>query len=156
MIQRIQSLYLLLLTGVLVILYFMPFARFIGGTEEYFINVFGIYATTPVTQLVVPTIQMLTVLVLSTLLPFVTIFLYRRRRLQIRLCIVEMVLLLGLQVFIGYYMFRTGSVMSALANFSKEYSIAAVIPLVGIILAYLAYRGVIRDEALLRSADRIR
>ncbi len=43
--------------------------------------------------------------VLSALLPLLTIFLYRRRLLQIRLCVVEMVFLVGTVIMEAIYYF---------------------------------------------------
>lgn len=155
MIQRIQSLYLFLTAVLTAILLFVPFARFIGGTEEFVLRAFGFHGVATGT-VVVPTVPMGALIVLAALLPFVNIFLYRRRRVQMRLCVVGIVLLAGVQALICYYILRVGTIVPGLGPHSVSYSVAAILPLIGIILSYLALRGVKRDEALVKSLDRIR
>ena len=93
MIQRIQTLYLLIVTALMAVTLFAPLAWFAGDAGE-----FGLYAfalKTAEGEAVQPAVYMGTVLALACALPLVTIFLFRRRLLQIRLCVVEIVLLLG-------------------------------------------------------------
>ena len=157
MIQRIQSVYLLVAFALLLSLFFVPMARFIGGAEEFNITVWGINSIKgDMVEKIVPTTQMGILLVLSTLLPLVNIFLYHRRWLQIRLCAVEIILLAGLQVFIGYYIFRSQGAISQTEVHSMTYSLVDLVPLVAILLNVLAFRGIAKDEALVRSLDRIR
>ena len=96
-------------------------------------------------------------IVLRLLAPaMVTIFLFRRRLLQIRLCVVEMVLLLGSLVMEGVYYFLSWRVFSDLSFHTQGFKPAIVLPLVCLLFAYLAARAVFRDELLVRAADRIR
>ena len=96
-------------------------------------------------------------IVLRLLAPaMVTIFLFRRRLLQIRLCVVEMVLLLGSLVMEGVYYFLSWRVFSDLTFHTQGFKPAIVLPLVCLLLAYLAARAIFRDELLVRAADRIR
>lgn len=94
------------------------------------------------------------IVTLACLLALVIIFLYKRRQLQIRLCFAEMVLLIGAQIFAVLYTVRLSQSVSGGA--SVVYGIPSVFPIVCAILTYLALRGVIRDEAKVRSLDRIR
>jgi len=96
-------------------------------------------------------------IVLRLLAPaMVTIFLFRRRLLQIRLCVVEMVLLLGSLVMEGVYYFLSWRVFSDLTFHTQGFKPAIVLPLVCLLFAYLAARAIFRDELLVRAADRIR
>ena len=95
-------------------------------------------------------------LALACALPLVTIFLFRRRLLQIRLCVVEMVLLLGSLVMEGVYYFLSWRVFSDLTFHTQGFKPAIVLPLVCLLFAYLAARAIFRDELLVRAADRIR
>lgn len=155
MIQRIQTLYLLLIFIGMLLLYFFPIATFIGGNEEFQIALWGIRSTADDTQ-VVGTIHMGILWLLATLLPLVNVFLYKRRWLQLRLCVVEIVLLLGMQIYIGFYIFSSRSVISDFEVNSMKYSLVDVIPIIGIILTILAFRGIVRDQALIKSLNRIR
>ncbi len=82
------------------------------------------------------------------LIPFITIFLFRWRRLQMRFCVVEIVLLVileALMVVQAFFMFNVVVI-----------PLAGLLPLLGIIFSWLAYRAIRSDERLIRSIDRIR
>ena len=93
-------------------------------------------------------------LALACALPLVTIFLFRRRLLQIRLCVVEMVLLLGSLVMEGVYYFLSWRVFSDLTFHTQGFKPAIVLPLVCLLFAYLAARAIFRDELLVRAAGK--
>ena len=98
-------------------------------------------------------------LVVTTLLPFVTIFLYKNRPLQIRLCGVECVLLIGVLVVIGAFTYAICN--NIFADFDITWSnivfrFPILMPIVSVILTPLAMRAILRDELLVRSLDRIR
>lgn len=156
MIQRIQSLYLFLTFIGMLLLCFFPIASFIGGNEEFEITLWGIHSTDKPDVQVVRTIQMGILWVLSTLLPLINIFLYKFRWLQLRLCVVEIILLLGMQIYIAFYIFNSRSVIADFTVSSMKYSPVDVIPIIGIILTILAFRGVVHDQALIKSLNRIR
>lgn len=156
MIQRIQSLYLLLTAGVMVLLAFIPMATFMAGSEELQITLRGIGSPDDPGNYIVPAWGMTILWGLATLFPFVLIFLYRHRLLQLRLCIVEIVLLAGMQAYVGFYVFNAKSVLKAFDISSMSYSPVDMMPIVGIILMVMAIRGIIRDQTLIRSLDRIR
>ncbi len=104
-----------------------------------------------------PTLYLGILLALAAALPLVTIFLYRRRLLQIRLCVVEMVLLAGAVVMEGVYYFLSGRLFSpAWRSTRRGFRPAIALPLVALLFAFLAARAIFHDELLVRSADRIR
>lgn len=70
---------------------------------------------------------------------------------QVRLCFALIIMLLGTQGFFVYYIMKMHTDLSQIS-----YSFTDVLPLVSAILIYLAFRGVIRDEMLIRSLNRIR
>jgi hypothetical protein len=94
-------------------------------------------------------------LVLTAILPLVTMFLYKRRMLQIRLCAVNIVLLIGVVVFVAIY-YYLNSILDGAEFTARSFSITAIFPLLSLILTYLAARAIFRDEMLVRSLDRIR
>ena len=75
------------------------------------------------------TIYLGILLVAACLLPLITIFLYRRRMLQIRLCCVEMVLLLGCVVMEGAYYYLGRRVVSDLAFHTQDSNLPSHCPL---------------------------
>jgi len=87
-------------------------------------------------------------LLISTVVEFFTIFLYRRRMLQIRLCVFNLLILIVFQIFIAYYYIVSSENIS--------FSFTAIFPVVAAILTLLAIRYIGRDEAIVRAADRLR
>ena len=84
MIQRIQTLYLLIVTALVAVMLFAPLAWFAGQAGEYGLYAFSLRSADG--TLAQPTLYLGILLALAAALPLVTIFLYRRRLLQIRLC----------------------------------------------------------------------
>ena len=155
MIQRIQTLYLLLAAVLMSLTLFLPLATIWQGGNEIIIKAWfadgtvGFKAPLP--------LYLGIILSVATALPFVTIFLYKKRMTQIRLCVSEIVLLLGSAAFIALYCYRMCDVLAELMqelNFTLGF--AALMPVVAIIPMVLAIRGIAKDEALVRSLDRIR
>ncbi len=95
-------------------------------------------------------------LALACALPLATIFLFRNRMLQIRLCAAESVLLLGAAVMEGVYYFLSWRIFSEQAFHTQGFHVAIALPLVGLFFVWLAIRAIFRDEILVRAADRIR
>ena len=155
MIQRIQTVYLLLATIAMSLTLFLPLATIWQGGNEIIIKAWfadgtvGFKAPLP--------LYLSIILSVATALPFVTIFLYKKRMAQIRICVSEIVLLLGSVAFIALYCYRLCEVLAEMMtdlNFTLGF--ASLMPFVAIIFVVLAIRGIARDEALVRSLDRIR
>ena len=164
MIQRIQSLYLLAIVFLGVILFFVPVIQLTTPADVPVQRMFEIEATgldeiTPdIESLYVEPLELrgLWGLTLATLLipflAFVDLFLYRRRILQARLNIFLAMLCLG------YYGILFIYIWFAKMNFNLEWHICfwACIPLICFVLTLGATRRILKDEALVRAADRIR
>ena len=89
---------------------------------------------------------MVTTIALGVLI-LITIFLYKTRIIQLRLCIAG-ILLDGLLVFLYF---------RALKDFSRgDYSITAASHLIIIIALFLAARGINKDEKLVKDSNRLR
>ena len=145
---------MLIVTALMAVTLFAPLAWFAGEAGE-----FGLYAfslKTAAGEAVQPTVYMGVVLALACVLPFITIFLFKRRLLQLRLCVVEMVLLVGSAVMEGVYYFLSYRVFAEQTFHTQVLKPAVVLPLVCRLFAYLAARAVFRDELMVRAADRIR
>ena len=88
----------------------------------------------------------------TIVLEIITVFRYKKRRLQKRLCTAQIVLLL----------LTAGVTALYLKSFGEEgfgpvaLSVTAALPLVAAILTLLARRGIVKDDKLVRSLDRIR
>ena len=150
MIQRIQTLYLLLVVvlGTLLCL-FSPMQFLLPeGTEYVSLNVLDKW------PMAVMTIS-------SPVLALVTIFLFKRRLLQARFNVMNVILCLGFYALLALYTayvvkgYETIGEIS-LAGADWYISVWAAIPLVNIVLLMMATRRILKDEALVRAADRLR
>ena len=90
------------------------------------------------------------ILLVVAVLAFVTIFLFKKRMLQIRLTIFSSV------VLIGYYLVMAALIFMTAEETSFTPSWTMCLPFVGIILNWLAIRGIGADEALVKAYDRLR
>ncbi len=160
MIQRVQTLYLFAASLVVSLMLFFPMVSFAftsdGASGEIELTSFGLYSDGALREVLTSTTYMGVLNILVALLPFLIIFLYKSRLLQIRLCYVSWVLMLGLQLFVGYYLYVVNDVISIMDASNISYSPTIVLPLIGCILIWLGYRGIVKDEALVRSLDRLR
>ena len=152
MIQRIQSLYLLAVAALMVTAVLTPLAYFVAGAEEYLLYAFALKGG----EASYSTIYMGVVVALAAIIPLVNIFFYKNRMLQIRLCAVELVLLVGSVVFMAIYYYLGSRMFSQLEFNTQGFRIAIIFPVVSLILDYLAIRAIFHDEMLVRSLDRIR
>lgn len=88
---------------------------------------------------------------LSGLVSIVTVFLYRNRMLQSKMCVCNIFLLLAWYVV---YVVLIKKVASPDATF--HVSFALCLPMISILLNLMARKGILNDEKLVRAADRIR
>lgn len=154
MIQRIQSLYLLLVVILMSLTLCLPIATFVVDGATFELTAFALRCG----DLSESTVWMGILLALATVLPLVTIFLFNKRTLQVRLCAVELVLLLGSLVMVALYYWLTSSLFddATLVVEHRQFGWAAPMPIVSLVLTYLASRAIFKDEVLVRSLDRIR
>jgi len=150
MIQRIQTLFLLIAVALITAMFFMPLAEFIidGQVYTFTYRNIGIPGTEPLFKSYALAI-LLTVILLLIL---VTVFLFKNRRLQMRLCIYNMLLNFG---FYGLFYFYYHQVVST-NQLTYSFAVASVFPLITIILLWLAFRAIRKDDILVKSVDRIR
>ncbi|MEG0788598.1 MAG: DUF4293 domain-containing protein [Alistipes sp.] len=154
MIQRIQTIYLLVITALIAITLFVPIAYFAGDAAQVDLYAFGL--KTPSGETIQPTLYMGILLALACALPFVIVILYKYRLLQLRLCVVEMVLLVGSEVIMAIYYFLGQRFFAEFAHHTQGMKVTIALPLVCLLFAYLAARAIFHDEMLVRSLDRIR
>lgn len=96
------------------------------------------------------TVHFFIISILSAIIPLINIFLFKNLRLQMRLCLIE-ILFLAVVIIIagyeGYYAIPGGSV---------SWSSLIVAPFLALIATIMAYSRIAADNRLLRSVDRIR
>ncbi|NOR76011.1 MAG: DUF4293 family protein [Draconibacterium sp.] len=147
MIQRIQTIYILVAEILIASLFFLKFADLSANNELYTFSIEGILNGE---TLVFDGLPIMIFIGLITLLHLVIIFMYKKRVLQIRITVFTIILLLGLTGLFFYFIY-TGFTGAKVA-----FKVPMVFPVVAIILDYLAIRAIGKDEALVRSLDRIR
>ena len=155
MIQRIQTLYLFIIVVLSLFSMFLPFGGFINTTEalHYIINYKGIFLIQASGNEFLQNVWSLTALsAIIPVLAFITIFLFKKRMLQIRLVIFNMVLMVGYYVLLGIYFWQATTKLNA----DWYLEIVTAFPLINLILSYLALRAIGKDEALIKSLNRLR
>ncbi len=152
MIQRIQSVYLLLVTILLVVAICLPIGQYIGtdGVTTHIFKPLGVMLADGTFQ---STWGLFGILLLSAIIAFCTIFLFRNRMLQVRMTIFSSLLLIGYYIAFFVFMFMLKSDLDAM-NFQLGWALC--LPVVCIILNYLAFRAIYRDELMVKAADRLR
>ena len=152
MIQRIQTLYLLISTILGVVCLSLPLGQFFTAQNERYAELYNLWISICASGDHQFTPWALFALLLAvTALTLLSIFLFRTRALQMRTVVLCMVLLVGYYAWLGFLVF-----MAHRSGFSFRPSLTAALPLVCIILDYLAFRGILKDELLVRSLDRLR
>jgi len=151
MIQRIQSVYLLLSALLMGSLFFLPLAK-ITDQENTIYNFMYRGIENSNAEMVIPTLALAILLTVATVVAFLCIFLFKNRMLQIRLCGLNMGLLLGST---GMIYFLGSQAIDEISGV-MSYQITTAFPIVAFILTFLAMRAIGKDVALLKSMDRIR
>ena len=156
MIQRKQSVYLLLVAVLMSWLLIRPYAEvtLLDGRMLIFhsLNIKD-YSTPHDFVNYKYTIPLVLLVFLTGVLNFVNIFLFGRRILQIRLCVVSSVLLVMILLSMLYYYIM---ILHTVDRTLHVFRVAAIFPIIGIIFNFLAYRAIHQDEMLVKSYDRIR
>lgn len=150
MIQRIQTVYLFVAFILLGLLFLIPFASLISNVV-YSLSLTGISSLKSEEVFQQP--YWLSALGGATaLLVFITIFMYKNRKLQMKLTVVAILLSLALNGAMYYLADSLSTQLSA----QVRYAAAFIFPVISSILLILAYRGIRKDENLIKSLDRIR
>jgi hypothetical protein len=154
MIQRIQTIYYALAMTLMAFSIFLPVCRFIGDNGQvYLLHTWGIVeAGREAPPVVIHTIPLLILFLVILFLLLIAVFSFRKRMLQMRLSVFTMVLMVGSLALLYFY--RKQGMMHL--NADAYFTLYAALPIVSAILTYLAFRGVKKDEELIRSYDRIR
>ncbi len=152
MIQRIQTVYLALALIFLGLLSWLPMGEIAANNEVYSFSIKGLINTAN-QSVVLNGLPLIILLVIIEIIQVFIIFLYKNRIRQIRLATLNLLLMLGL---FGVSMYFMHSSANEFAEPVKVYKVAMAFPLVAAIFNYLGIRAIGKDEALIRSIDRIR
>lgn len=152
MLQRKQTLFLLATIAIVCFCLYLPIAHYtptgIGeGAVLYNLAIYN-HLESKVNFASCP---LFIVQTFSGIMAIITIFLYKNRRQQVRFCNGAIVLQLAWYALYGFYLYSNKELLGV-----PQINFAACLPLIAIILLYLARHGIIADEKLVKSMDRIR
>ena len=155
MLQRIQTLYLLIIVILSGITLFSPFAGLYNKVDvlDYMINFKGIFLVQQTGNLFQSSVWGLTAIsALVPIISLITLFLFKKRIIQIRLSVINMVLMAGFYVLLLIYIWFANQ------NLHTDWylKVTTAFPLINIVLNILALRAIGKDEALVRSVNRLR
>ncbi|MCL3781100.1 DUF4293 family protein [Prolixibacteraceae bacterium JC049] len=154
MIQRIQTFFLAVSFLLISIMFTMPLIEFVTEAGDLYQFTFkGLFKLNAEGMELVENNWAITgMLGLIVLMHGVIIASFKHRVRQMRLTVFTIFLLVGFFA-IGFYM---ASSYADMVNGQHSFTIGTIFPIVAIILDALAIRAIGRDEALVRSVDRIR
>ena len=151
--QRIQTVYLFLALVLTVISLCYPVATFHMAELGNYVVMTNLWEATSDGTRSLSVWPMFVVLLLTCPIAVFAIFLYKKRMLQARLCVYNILLILVWMALCAYYVY-TNQAKAENCHFEMEFT--AALPAVSLILYILARRGIIKDEKLVRASDRIR
>ncbi len=149
--QRIQTVWLVLAFAAMITLLFLPigvFATLQGNWIMY--N----WSTRPLIG--VGTVMnhwgLFVLALIIALLSLYIVFLYKKRKLQMRLTMLGMLLTVG---YLVYYTVEAAKLTNTLQA-SYGFKFALALPIITIILLFMARRAIRKDEVLVRMSNRLR
>lgn len=176
MIQRIQTVYLAIAAILCVVCLCLPVGQFVNADGEGVATLYNLWIHVPYAGPVGSTLQtasdpdslvlaqeaagqhlftpwaLFAVLVLVATGLVFDIFLWRTRLVQSRLAMLCCILI------VGWYAVYVAFAFMLKESFGGDFSptLWAAFPAIACIFGYLAFRGILKDEALVRSLDRLR
>nr|WP_311522035.1 DUF4293 domain-containing protein [uncultured Porphyromonas sp.] len=156
MIQRKQTLYLLASGLLMLAMLFLTFAKVTTQDMVYAFKATGLEDLSG--EIVQPSWVLFGLTAAITLISFISIFLYRKRVLQMRLTIFNLLIKVGfyLLVFLVYRPSFIEAIVDTTQDLSMSITPWLAFPIVAMLFDYLAYRGIAVDEKTIRFMDRLR
>lgn len=174
MIQRKQTLYLLAVAILMATMLFLPLTTVVFsdtpgtttdstslaitkttvlGSKTLVLNACGVYRDT---KQEIPLIYLTALICIVAAASLVNIFLYKRRKLQQKICIAIALCVVSVIVFAAIYVNDLVQLAALSEGATIKYSVSMVFPLLSLTCLWLAYSGIKKDIELVRSLDRIR
>ncbi|MGE5419080.1 MAG: DUF4293 domain-containing protein [Chloroflexota bacterium] len=148
MIQRIQTVYLLLTTVIAVLFLSGDIILFENGRSLMLTG----YAPGGEGTQPEPILPLTVMLLINPFLSLILIFLYKKRKLQMKLTILLIFTILLTVAMIGYFAWN----LSRASSTDIVFTYKMILPLLMLIFSVLAYAGIKKDEEIVRSYDRLR
>ena len=158
MLQRIQTVYLTASVIACALLFSFPMAKFVNDVQgTYVLTVMGVkylnMTDPPIFVNFWSTFPMMILVIASVIMTASAIFLYNKRRTQ--LILVNISFLLNVILIALVYLYYVGYI-EKLSKVVPSYQFGIFLPIISLVLLVLANRSIRKDEALVKSADRLR
>lgn len=147
MIQRIQSVYLFGVAVLSIVMFMVPF----GMVGDYTLTAISLANGDEVLKETYPLAGLVGA---GLIVSIVSIFLFKKRKLQIKVCTLSMIVqaaILAVAMFL-----YLDSTASELGIEKPTYAIGTFLPAIGMVLSFLASKAIKKDDDLVRSVDRLR
>ena len=157
MLQRKQTLFLLLAVACGVLTFVFPVDTFTRGDQDYIFHTTGIFTGegAPVVD-ALPKVPFAVLLGALSAILLAVVFMFRNRNRQLRLVRIVNLLLVAVTVFLFITDHSIRVHLEQGGKVANQFGLSAVLPLLMIVLAFLAERGIRKDEELVKSMDRLR
>lgn len=155
MIQRIQSLLLLISAALLCICFLTPAWQATSNGTLYMLNAFALSISDGTISTDKNLFFIAILIGLSILFTIYIIFKYENRVLQMRLNMMNTILICLIEGLYFWYI-REAKFLIGTSEFSEKFGLAFYLPLAALVLCFIAGKRIQRDEELVKSVDRIR
>jgi hypothetical protein len=161
MIQRIQTIYLVVSFLAACLIFFFPIASYtLGSSVDDYMGTVIFYVYTIVKQpetleISYGTLFFLPMIIITLAVLFLTVFSivqYKKRLKQLKLVNFAILLSIVLIVMLFFYTDKISKDISI----TTAYKVGSVFPLISLVFLILATRGIKYDERMVRSMDRLR
>ncbi len=157
MIQRIQSLLLLLAAICLIVGIFTPIATVTTDNAQYVFTSWSLHENIENGNVLLPTYYIGILQIILAGLSLITIFLYKNRTIQSKLCVAGVVINFILLLLILYvYPDNLFSKIYLLKNNQLVYSLWTITSIVSLAFLFLANKFILKDEKKIKEAERLR
>lgn len=156
-IQRWQSLFLLLSAVFMGLFSFLPIGEIQYLKDTFIISAMGVNLNAQTHNAVaagfdLDFLYIFVTSLVSTIIPLIAVFCYKQMRLQMRLCLIALLLTATTGVSVASEVY--GSELSSLGSISLSW--VAVLPLLSIVSILIARGCIVSDKRKLDSYDRLR
>jgi hypothetical protein len=162
MIQRIQSIYLLLVIVFQSLLFVTALATFNSYETSFNLSLMGFYKLSSAGhEMLINSYALMAMNLVVILFSAFIIFSFKNRKKQIKLAAFNFLLICTFIVLMFYSFDNAKSFLDLSLNnqgaeLSTTYGIGMILPLLSLVFNFLAIKGIRKDEELVKSADRIR
>ena len=149
MLQRKQSLYLLVSMLLILSNLVNPFI----SVDNLIFTAFKLQQIGTADPISLSTFPIAIYIIILTLLHIFTIMLFKKRTLQMRFAMLSLFLSVGFYGILFFYHFMSKDVVSIEFN---QYGFGLVSPVLAAVFDFMAYKGIKKDEKLVRDSERFR